>query len=319
MDYLPAHIEQVYYVETIKKNVAYSELENENYCGSCCGNGNCCGSGFCQLQDAKEGQSDENIRETVRETYGGVAKASDCGKSCGNAKSCCGVPASTDIDYMLGLGYGKEDLENIPEGCNMGLGCGNPQLIAALKPGEYVLDLGAGGGFDAFLATRKVGPNGRVFGVDMTPEMIRKSRLNAEKNGYRNVEFLLGEIEHLPLPNSYIDVIMSNCVVNLSTNKFQVFSESFRVLKGGGRLAISDIVANKPLPPEILNNSKLYCACIAGALAVADLKDILQRVGFENIVIDVQESSRMFIKDWAPEVGAENYVASAKITAVKPK
>jgi len=148
----------------------------------------------------------------------------------------------------------------------MGLGCGNPQAIASLKPGESVLDLGAGGGFDVFLAAKKVGPNGKVYGVDMTPEMISKARNNAAKNGYENVEFLLGEIEHLPLPNNTVDVIISNCVVNLSTNKSNVFNEAFRVLKEGGRLAISDMVAYKPLPKEMVENAELYCNCISGAI-----------------------------------------------------
>src|SRR4029078_252928 len=144
--------------------------------------------------------------------------------------------------------------------------------IASLKPGETVLDLGAGGGFDVFLAAKQVGPNGKVYGVDMTPEMLSKARENASKNGYRNVEFLLGEIEHLPLPNNTVDVIISNCVVNLSTNKESVFNESFRVLKEGGRFAISDIVASKPLPPEMINNKELYCNCISGAITINELK-----------------------------------------------
>ena len=153
----------------------------------------------------------------------------------------------------------------------------------------------------------------------MTAEMVNKARVNAEKSGYQNVEFLLGEIEHLPLPNDFIDVIISNCVVNLSVNKLQVFKEAFRVLKDGGRLAISDIVANKALPPEIVNNSELYCACIAGAMTIEALQDTLQKAGFKNVKIEPQQKSKMFIKDWAPDVGAENYVVSAKITAVKPR
>lgn len=261
----------------------------------------------------------ENTKENVRSTYGNVAEANNCGKGCGNSRSCCGVPSTTDENYAVELGYSEEDLQSVPEGSNMGLGCGNPHLIAELKSGEYVLDLGAGGGFDVFLAAKKVGPNGKAFGVDMTPEMISKARLNAEKGGYRNVEFLLGEIEHLPLANSSIDVIISNCVVNLSVSKEQVFREVFRVLKEGGRLAISDVVADKPLPPEIANDSQLYCACIAGAMTADELRNILRKVGFENISIDAVEESKMFIKDWAPEVNAENYVVSAKIRAVKPK
>ncbi len=201
----------------------------------------------------------------------------------------------------------------------MGLGCGNPQAIAGLKPGEVVLDLGAGGGFDAFLAARKVGASGKVYGVDMTPEMLSKARAYAIRGGYHNGEFLLGEIEHLPLANNSVDVIISNCVVNLSDNKAQVFKESYRVLKEGGRLAISDIVANKPLPEEMLKNKELYCNCISGALPIEELKTLLAQAGFVDIEIDSQEKSRMFIKDWVPGAGAENYVVSAKIKAVKPQ
>ena len=231
----------------------------------------------------------------------------------------CGVSAKPDVGYSQELGYSQEELESVPDGSNMGLGCGNPQTIASLKEGEVVLDLGAGGGFDAFLAARKVGPNGRVYGVDMTPEMLGKARANAAKSGYNNVEFLLGEIEHLPLPNNFIDVIISNCVVNLSTNKPEVFKEAFRVLKSGGRIAISDMVANKPLPPEMVKNEELYCNCISGAITIAELKKILSQAGFVNIEIEPQENSRLFIKDWVPGSDAENYVVSAKIKAVKPK
>jgi len=263
--------------------------------------------------------SAEDVKREVRSSYGSVAEANNQKKSCGNSRSCCGVSAKPDKEYSQELGYTQEEFESVPEGCNMGLGCGNPQAIASLKPGEFVLDLGAGGGFDAFLAAKQVGPTGKVFGVDMTPEMVSKARENASKSGYRNAEFLLGEIEHLPLPNNSIDVIISNCVVNLSTNKENVFSESFRVLKEGGRLAISDMVAYKPLPPEMVNNKDLYCNCISGAITISELKNILVKSGFTDIVIEPQENSRMFIKDWVPGSDAENYVVSAKIKAVKPR
>lgn len=261
----------------------------------------------------------ENIRNEVRSAYGSVAEANNQKKSCGNSRSCCGVSAKPDSAYSQELGYSQEDFDSVPEGCNMGLGCGNPQAIASLKSGESVLDLGAGGGFDVFLAAKQVGPQGKVFGVDMTPEMISKARNNAVKNGYTNVEFLLGEIEHLPLPNNTVDVIISNCVVNLSTNKENVFNESFRVLKEGGRIAISDMVAYKPLPPEMVNNKELYCNCISGAITIKELKEILARAGFTDISIEPQENSRMFIKDWVPGSDSENYVVSAKIKAIKPK
>ncbi len=261
----------------------------------------------------------EDVKNEVRAAYSGVAEASNKNKCCGNSRSCCGVSAKPDDGYSKELGYSQEELDSVPEGSNMGLGCGNPQAIASLKEGEVVLDLGAGGGFDAFLAARKVGSNGKVYGVDMTPEMLSKARANAVKSGYHNVEFLLGEIEHLPLPNNTVDVIISNCVINLSTNKRAVFNEAFRVLKEGGRIAISDMVANKPLPAEMVKNEELYCNCISGAITIDELKKILSKSGFVNIAIEPQENSRMFIKDWVPGSDAENYVVSAKIKALKPK
>ncbi len=261
----------------------------------------------------------EDFKREVRAAYGGVAEADTQNQSCGNSRSCCGVSPKPDSKYSQELGYSQEDLNSVPEGSNMGLGCGNPQAIASLNPGEVVLDLGAGGGFDAFLAARQVGPKGKVYGVDMTPEMLSKARENASKNGYKNVQFLLGEIEHLPLPNNTVDTIISNCVINLSTDKQSVFHESFRVLKEGGRIAISDMVASKPLPPEMINNKDLYCNCISGAITISELKSILATAGFTDIVIEPQENSRMFIKDWVPGSDAENYVVSAKIMAVKPR
>lgn len=268
---------------------------------------------------ANAAKNAESVKGEIRSAYGNVAEANNQNKCCGNPRSCCGVSAKPDEAYTQELGYTKEELQSVPEGCNMGLGCGNPQAIASLKPGEFVLDLGAGGGFDVFLAAKKVGPNGKVYGVDMTPEMVSKARNNASKNGYQNVEFLLGEIEHLPLPNNTVDVIISNCVVNLSTNKSNVFNEAFRVLKDGGRLAISDMVAYKPLPKEMIDNAELYCNCISGAITMNELKSILAKAGFTDIMIEPQESSRMFIKDWVPGSDAENYVVSAKIRAVKPR
>jgi len=261
----------------------------------------------------------ENVKYQVREAYGEVAKSNNQKKSCGNSRSCCGISATKDDSYSRELGYSLEELSSVPEGSNMGLGCGNPHVTALYKKGETVLDLGAGGGFDVFLASKLVGPTGKVYGVDMTPEMISNARLKAEKNEYHNVEFLLGEIEHLPLPDKSIDAIISNCVVNLSTNKSQVFKESFRVLRDGGRLAISDIVAHQPLPKEMVNNEELYCNCISGAITIDEIKRLLKQEGFVEIVIEPDEDSQMYIKDWVPGANAENYVVSAKITAVKPR
>jgi SAM-dependent methyltransferase len=200
----------------------------------------------------------------------------------------------------------------------MGLGCGNPQAIAALKPGEAVLYLGSGGGFDCFLAAARVGPSGRVIGVDMTPEMVSKARANAAQMDARNVDFRLGEIENLPVADNTIDVILSNCVINLSPDKAAVLREAFRVLKPGGRLAISDVVRTQSLPDGMEDDSVAYTSCVAGAASVESMRDFLSAAGFGGIRVDVQEASRAFIHEWVPGSGVENYVASAVIEAVKP-
>jgi arsenite methyltransferase len=201
----------------------------------------------------------------------------------------------------------------------LGLGCGNPQAIAELKPGEVVLDLGSGGGFDCFLASRQVGEQGQVIGVDMTPEMISRARSNATKGGFTNTVFRLGEIEQLPMANGTVDVIISNCVINLSPNKPQVFQETFRVLKSGGRLAISDIVTTAELPPAIKNDiDALYSGCISGASSILELESMLQQSGFADITIVPKDESKAFIKDWVPQANIENYIVSAIIKAVKP-
>lgn len=261
----------------------------------------------------------EDVKRSVRSAYGKVASSNVNNNSCGNSRSCCGVAPKPDAAYSKELGYTQEEMDSLPEGSNMGLGCGNPSALASLKPGEVVLDLGAGGGIDAFLASDLVGPFGKVYGVDMTPDMVSQSREYAKKNGIQNVEFLLGEIEHLPLANNSIDVIISNCVVNLSTDKPRVFQESFRVLNEGGRIAISDIVALQPLPAEMVADEELYCNCISGAITVDEIKTILRGAGFVNIKIELDENSRMYIKDWVPGSHSENYVVSAKITASKPR
>jgi arsenite methyltransferase len=206
----------------------------------------------------------------------------------------------------------------VPQGADMGLGCGNPRAIASLKPGDVVLDLGSGGGFDAFLAAQEVGPRGRVIGVDMTPAMISKARSNASKANFDNVEFRLGEIEYLPVADASIDVIISNCVLNLSPEKARVLGESFRVLKRGGRLAISDVVASAELPDDMKNDPYLHSACVAGASLVDELAALLEDAGFTSISIRPKDESREFIRDWVPGRNVAEYVVSATIEAVKP-
>jgi ubiquinone/menaquinone biosynthesis C-methylase UbiE len=216
-------------------------------------------------------------------------------------------------DQSLLLGYTEADLAAVPEGADLGLGCGNPTAIAALKPGETVLDLGAGGGFDCFLAARAVGPTGKVIGVDMTPEMITRARENARKINAKNVDFRLGEIEHLPVADGTVDAIMSNCVINLSPEKEAVFSEALRVLKPGGRLAISDVVAIAPIPPELQTQAAALAGCISGATPLDELKAMLTRVGFVDIEVTIAPKSAEIVDSWL--AGASKFIASATIEA----
>lgn len=255
------------------------------------------------------------VRQVVRKNYAGVAQQGETGCGCSTKTSCCGTPSAKDTSRQLG--YSDDEVEAVPEGANMGLGCGNPQAIAALKPGETVLDLGSGGGFDCFLAAARVGSQGQVIGVDMTPEMLSKARENAVKGQYDNVEFRLGEIEALPVADGTVDVIMSNCVINLSPEKPRVYREAFRVLKSGGRLAISDVVATAEIPEDVRNDMALLSGCVAGASTVMDIEAMLRAAGFTQITVTVNEHSREFIRQWAPGRGIEKYVASAIIAAVK--
>jgi SAM-dependent methyltransferase len=262
----------------------------------------------------------EAVRRHVRLDYARVAVADDQGNGCGVASSCCGTSDDAQINQLISirLGYSQAEREAVPAGADLGLGCGNPRAIASLRQGETVLDLGSGAGFDCFLAAAEVGESGRVIGVDMTPEMVDKARRNAKKGGYTTVEFRLGEIERLPVTDDSIDCIISNCVINLSPDKPAVFRESFRVLKPGGRLAISDVVATAELPHTLTEDAHLHSACIAGAAQIDTLHAILDENGFTDIRIEPKDASRAFIRDWAPGRGVEDYVVSATIEAVKP-
>jgi ubiquinone/menaquinone biosynthesis C-methylase UbiE len=265
---------------------------------------------------AQNGQEDL-VRDEVRRRYKEIASSEEGGCCCGS--DCCGGAASAEaVQKGMQMGYTAKELGDLPQGANMSLGCGNPAAIAALKPGEVVLDLGSGGGIDCFLAARQVGETGHVIGVDMTPEMVSKARKHAVRGDYDNVEFRLGEIEHLPVADSSVDVIISNCVINLSTNKRAVLGDAYRVLKSGGRLAITDTVAMAPLPEQVREDASLWSACIAGAAFVDDLQDMLREVGFSQIRIQPKEESKRMIREWAPGCNVKDTVISASIEALKP-
>ena len=223
----------------------------------------------------------ENIKKEVRKRYAKVAKTN--GSCCASRVSCCSAP--TDEQVSKTVGYSQEELDTVPEGANLGLGCGNPTALASLKEGERVLDLGSGAGFDCFLASKKVGKSGKVIGVDMTPEMLDKARSNAKKGKHTNVEFRLGEIENLPVADSSVDIIISNCVINLSTNKKRVFEEAYRVLSPNGRLMVSDIVLLKELPKAIQQDMEAYAGCIAGAEIKDKYLDLIRKAGFEEVKV----------------------------------
>jgi SAM-dependent methyltransferase len=275
------------------------------------------------------------IRDYVRERYGAIAEQSDssgdsagccvpaeaaakagaCGSS-DRGSSCCG--GAVDTGYSEQLGYSATDVASVPAGADLGLGCGNPVAIASIKPGETVLDLGSGAGFDCLLAARQLNGTGRVIGVDMTPPMIGKARRNAAKAGFANVEFRLGEIEHLPVADATVDLIISNCVINLSPEKAQVFQEAFRVLKPGGRLAVSDVVATAPVPPALREELEAIGACVAGAALISDLQAMLREAGFNRVDIQPREASRKVVAQWTEDPTVADFVVSAYLTAYKP-
>ncbi len=279
----------------------------------------------------------EEIRQAVRESYGKVARAGGITIGTSPAASCCSpseISAEADQAESCGcvppgvsakqmstiMGYSKKDLTSVPEGANMGLGCGNPVALASLKPGETVADLGSGGGFDCFLAAKQVGDTGRVIGVDMTPDMVSKARKNAEKMELNNVEFRLGEIEILPIADDTADIIMSNCVINLSPDKLSVYREAYRVLKPGGRLSISDVLATAALPDDVQKDLALVAACVGGAATIDDTEKLLEQAGFQDIKIRPNDESRELIRQWDPSKSenAVDYVVSAYIEAIKP-
>jgi len=278
------------------------------------------------MSGPEQANSDEALdpatqRRIVRERYAQIARGSEQEeRSCSSTDRCCtGDDAGGDDadDRATQLGYSTGDLEAVDGEANLGLGCGNPGALASMSEGETVLDLGSGAGFDCFLAAQEVGEAGRVIGVDMTPEMVEKARENATKNEHENVEFRLGEIEHLPVPDESVDVIISNCVVNLSPDKPQVFREAFRVLRPGGRLAISDVVVTADLPREVRADPDSVAACVAGASTVDRLQEMLTDAGFEEIELTPDDDSDQFIREWDDEYDLGDFLVAASITARK--
>jgi len=273
--------------------------------------------------------SKPEIRDIVRDNYGKIARN---GGSCSGVSSCCGGPSPEDVAKVVG--YSPEELSALPEGANMGLSCGNPSAIASLKPGEVVLDLGSGGGFDVFIAAGKVGETGRAIGVDMTPDMLQKARKNItpyqQRTGLANVEFRLGEIEHLPVADNSVDVVISNCVINLSPDKAQVWSEIARVLKPGGRVAVSDLALLKPLPDSIKESMEALVGCIAGAVLVDETKQMISEAGLVDAELEMKSDYIDSMSDWSDPLyrhiaeklssdeKASDYVTSLNIKAYKP-
>ena len=287
------------------------DMNQKKATSPCCGNHS---DASCSCQGSNTtGNDPEDTRELIRSVYGAIAASE------GEEQSCCGNNVENTItlkEVASQLGYSDEEIADLPEGVTLSLGCGNPLAIASLKPGETVLDLGSGAGFDCAIAAERIGINGRVIGVDMTPEMIAKARRNLA--GKSNIEFRLGEIEHLPVADGTVDVIISNCVINLSQNKEQVFAETFRVLRPGGRLAISDVIRIAPFEGTRWEGTAHICECISGSISAEELEAMLTAAGFESVRIAKKAESRNYIKDWDPNTGVEDYVCSALIEARKP-
>jgi len=262
----------------------------------------------------------DTVRQAVRSRYGSIAEASErpAESGCGCGPSCCSGDREVAAAYTTALGYAPQDPHAVPSGANLNLGCGNPLAIASIQPGETVLDLGSGAGFDCFLAANQLAGNGRVIGVDMTPAMITRARRNAARSGHANVEFRLGEIEALPVADATVDLIISNCVINLSPEKPQVFREAFRVLRSGGRLSIADVVARAPIPEEHRRDFEQLAGCVSGAETIAHVTRWLQEAGFADIRITPRDESRSFIETWQPGMPLADLVVSAMIEARKP-
>jgi arsenite methyltransferase len=265
---------------------------------------------------------EKEIKKNVREAYGKIAReggSCGCGTSsscCGTSSSCCGGTETADSASKL-VGYTDAELSSIPEGADLGLGCGNPVALASLKEGEVVLDLGSGPGMDCFLAAARVGKTGKVIGVDMTQDMLDRARQNAAKSNYTNVEFRLGEIENLPVADNSVDVVISNCVINLCPDKNRVFSEIYRVLKPGGRLMVSDIVLEQELPESLKNSIDAYAGCIAGASIKSDYLQSIQAAGFQGVNVVGETTSRIDPADYQSS-GDIIPITSIKVSAVKP-
>lgn len=264
----------------------------------------------------------EETRRIVRERYATIATSDEaCRGDVGADESADGPSCCSDSDAGTGserLGYDDRDVAAVAAGADLGLGCGNPKAFADMIRGETVLDLGAGAGFDCFLAADEVGADGHVIGVDMTPEMVSKARENVAKNDVSNVEFRLGEIGHLPVADGVVDVAISNCVINLSPEKRQVFAETYRVLKPGGRIAISDVVQTAPFPDEVRMSPESLTGCVAGAATVDALEELLDDVGFEAVEIEPKSESSEFISEWDANRDLSEYLVSATIEARKP-
>lgn len=279
------------------------------------------------MSDSEPTKTDDTLdpatqRRVVRERYARIATETEAEEAmCNSSDGCCADGASgteNDAETATQLGYSTADVESVDGEANLGLGCGNPQALASISDGETVLDLGSGAGFDCFLAAQEVGEAGRVIGVDMTPEMVEKARANAAENERKPVEFRLGEIEHLPVADGSIDVIISNCVVNLSPNKPQVFREAFRVLRPGGRLAISDVVITADVPTDLRADPDSVASCVAGASTIAQVRELLTDAGFEQIDISPKDDSDRFIREWDDERDLSEFLVAASITGRKP-